>query len=147
MKNGQMMSLNQLSLLVRRHLSRSKTQEHSSQANDEKEEKEEENSNETSLETENETEDEDDDDAQQPENNSYDSDEDDEQSEVLSNVKNHNVRGMRLFESIKAEHANAYFLININDHDMYIHKQAAAWLLSKDRTTLSSDRLKRVQNK
>jgi hypothetical protein len=40
--------------------------------------------------------------------------------------------------------AKSYFIVNINGTKKYLHKQTAAWILSNDKSTLSSDRLKRV---
>jgi hypothetical protein len=51
---------------------------------------------------------------------------------------------MRVFDSMNPTLAKSYFIVNINDTKKYLHKQTAAWLLSKDKPTLSSDRFKRV---
>ena len=62
----------------------------------------------------------------------------------LFNVSSTNFRGMRVFDSINPALAKSYFVVNINGTKKYLHKQTGAWLLSKDKPTLSSDRLKRV---
>jgi hypothetical protein len=51
---------------------------------------------------------------------------------------------MRVFDSINPTLTKSYFIVNINDTKKYLHKRIAAWLLSKDKPTLSSDRLKHV---
>ncbi|CAF1433633.1 unnamed protein product [Rotaria sp. Silwood1] len=62
----------------------------------------------------------------------------------LCNVSSTSFQGMRFFDSIKQTLAKWYFIVNINGTKKYLHKQTAAWLLSNDKSTLSSDRLKRV---
>ncbi|CAF4855542.1 unnamed protein product, partial [Rotaria socialis] len=56
-------------------------------------------------------------------------------------------QGMRVFDSINPTLAKSYFIVNINGTTIYLHRQTAAWLLSNDKFTLSSDRLKRIMNK
>ena len=65
----------------------------------------------------------------------------------LFNVSSTNLRGMRVFDSINPALTKSYFVINNNDTKKYLHKQTAAWLLSKDKPTLSSDRLTRAMTK
>jgi hypothetical protein len=74
------------------------------------------------------------------------SDDDDESylNDHLFNVSSTTFQGMRVFDSINPNLAKSYFIVNINDTKKYLHKQTAVWLLSKDKPTLSSDRLKRV---
>ena len=68
----------------------------------------------------------------------------DETSSHFGNSKS-NFHGMRVFNSIPASLAKSYFRIDVDGHVKYVHKQTAAWLLTDDKTHLSSDRLKRVQ--
>ena len=68
----------------------------------------------------------------------------DEASSSFANSKS-NVHGMRVFNTIPASLSSSYFRIDADGHVKYIHKQTAAWLLTDDKTHLSSDRLKRVQ--
>lgn len=69
-------------------------------------------------------------------------------NEVLStdsiNISSSTYQGMRVFDTINPSLARSYFVININGMKKFLHKQTAVWLLSKDKSTLSSDRLKRV---
>lgn len=60
------------------------------------------------------------------------------------NISSSTYQGMRVFDSINPSLAKSYFVININGVKKFLHKQTAVWLLSKDKPTLSSDRLKRV---
>ncbi|CAM4835706.1 unnamed protein product [Rotaria magnacalcarata] len=78
-----------------------------------------------------------------------DSTEDDDNyvSDHLFKVSSTTFQGMRVFDSINPTLAKSYFIVNINGAKKYLHKQTAAWLLSTDKSTLSSDRLKRVMNK
>ncbi len=71
-------------------------------------------------------------------------DDDDYLSGHLVNISTTSFQGMRVFDSINPTLAKSYFIVNINGTKKYLHKQTAAWLLSKDKPTLSSDRLKRV---
>jgi hypothetical protein len=82
-------------------------------------------------------------------NNEDLSDDDDESylNDHLFNVSSTNFQGMRVFDSINPTLAKSYFIVDINGTKKYLHKKAAAWLLSKDKPTLSSDRLKRVMAK
>ena len=54
------------------------------------------------------------------------------------------IEGTRVFDSINPLLSKSYFSVDINGGKNFLHKQTAAWLLSKDKTTLSPDRLKRV---
>lgn len=65
-------------------------------------------------------------------------------SDHLFNVSSTTFQGMRVFDSINPSLAKSYFIVNINGTKKYLHKQTAAWLLSKEKSALSSDRLKRV---
>ncbi|CAF0834903.1 unnamed protein product [Rotaria sordida] len=75
---------------------------------------------------------------------SPDDEDDDSLSDHLVSASTVRFQGMRVFDSINPTLAKSYFIVNINDTRKYLHKQTAAWLLSKDKPTLSSDRLKRV---
>ena len=68
-------------------------------------------------------------------------------SDHLFNVSSTNFQGMRVFDSINPTLTKSYFIVNINGTKKYLHKQTAAWLLSKEKSALSSDRLKRVMTK
>ena len=76
---------------------------------------------------------------------SLDDEDDDSPSNQLTNVSAATFKGMRVFDSINTALAKSYFIVNINGTRKYLHKQTAAWLLSKDKVSLSSDRLKRVR--
>ncbi|CAF4041665.1 unnamed protein product [Rotaria magnacalcarata] len=76
-----------------------------------------------------------------------DNDEDNSDSECLSNVSNSTFRRMRIYDSIKPSVAQSYFKVTVNGQSKYLHKQTARWLLTHDKSSLSSDRLKRVMNK
>ncbi|CAF1167933.1 unnamed protein product [Rotaria sordida] len=71
-------------------------------------------------------------------------DDDNDLSDNLVNISASTFHGMRVFDWINPTLAKSYFIVNINGTKKYLHKQTAAWLLSKDKPTLSSDRLKRV---
>ncbi|CAF2142358.1 unnamed protein product [Rotaria magnacalcarata] len=78
-----------------------------------------------------------------------DSSENDEDyvSNRLFKVISTTFQGMRVIDSINPTLAKSYFIVNINGTTIYLHRQTAAWLLSNDKFTLSSDRLKRIMNK
>ena len=75
--------------------------------------------------------------------------EDQEESdcECLSNVGDGEFRGMRLFDSVKPSVVQSYFKIAINGKTKFLHKQTACWLLTQEKSSLSSDRLTRVRTK
>jgi len=73
-----------------------------------------------------------------------DDDGDNNLSDNLANISTSTFQGMRVSDSINLTLAKSYFIVNINGIKKYLHKQTAAWLLSNDKPTLSSDRLKRV---
>ncbi|CAF2097716.1 unnamed protein product [Rotaria magnacalcarata] len=80
----------------------------------------------------------------------YDSDEEFELNEYLNVSDDINVssyQGMRLFDNVKQELAHSYFKVSVNNESKYLHKQAACWILEKDKTSLSSNRLSRVQGR
>ena len=58
--------------------------------------------------------------------------------------KKTNFNGMKIFNDVEAGKRDSYFKININGSVKYIHKQSACWLLTDNRSHLSSDRLSRV---
>lgn len=66
---------------------------------------------------------------------------------VISNVSSSTKRGMRIFDSIHPSQHQSFFRVKINGQQKFLHKQTAAWFLSKDSKKLSSDRLKRVQSR
>ncbi|CAF1663965.1 unnamed protein product [Rotaria magnacalcarata] len=69
---------------------------------------------------------------------------DEDLSNNVLNVSGMTYQGMRVFDSINPNLAKSYFVLNINGTKKCLHKQTAIWLLSNDKPTLSSDRLKRV---
>ncbi|CAF1530024.1 unnamed protein product, partial [Rotaria sp. Silwood1] len=78
----------------------------------------------------------------------YESDEEkrlDDNYDTIHNVNASTHHGIRLVDNVKEEFAHSYFQIIINGDKKYLHKQAACWILRKDRGKLSSDRLSRVQ--
>jgi hypothetical protein len=54
---------------------------------------------------------------------------------------------MRLFNDIKPEHAQTFFRVSINNEEKFLHKQTGCWFLEKDKSSLSADRLSRVQGR
>ena len=68
----------------------------------------------------------------------------DGQLENLANVSTSTFEGMRIVDKINPALDKSYFVVGINGVKKYLNKQTATWLLSKEKFTLSSDRLKRV---
>jgi len=62
----------------------------------------------------------------------------------LANVSTSTFEGMRIGDKINPALDKSYFVVGINGVKKYLNKQTATWLLSKEKFTLSSDRLKRV---
>jgi hypothetical protein len=67
-------------------------------------------------------------------------------AEVLLDSSDASFKGMRVKESINSSQADSFFKVRRpNDTaDVYIHKQTACWVLMNEKSSLSSDRLKRV---
>ena len=53
--------------------------------------------------------------------------------------------GVRIYDDVNSSHVQHYFKINVNNQQKFLHKQTAAYILTKDKNHLSSDRLSRVQ--
>ena len=80
----------------------------------------------------------------------YDSDEEFELNDNLDVIDNVNIsknRGMRLFADIKQELCHTFFKVRSNNENKFLHKQAACWVLEKEKSSLSADRLSRVQGR
>ncbi|CAF2963489.1 unnamed protein product [Rotaria sp. Silwood2] len=58
--------------------------------------------------------------------------------------KKDNYNGIQIYSAVSDQDKNKFFKININGIDKFIHKQTAAWYLTK-KNHLSSDRRVRVQ--
>ncbi len=104
---------------------------------------------------EDEDEDDDDDDDDDEDDDDYEDEEDEEDEEneeeqdlshVLLDSSNASFRGMRVKESIDSTQSNSFFKVRRENDttDVYIHKQTACWVLTNEKSSLSSDRLKRV---
>ncbi|CAF5142072.1 unnamed protein product, partial [Rotaria magnacalcarata] len=79
--------------------------------------------------------------------NDCDSDEEFELNENLVMANDANIstyRGMRLIDDVKKELSHTFFKVNINKENKFLHKQAACWVLEKDKSSLSANRLSRV---
>ncbi|CAF3827084.1 unnamed protein product [Rotaria sp. Silwood1] len=91
-------------------------------------------------------EDEDEDDEDEEDENEEDEDEEQDLSHVLLDSSNVSFRGMRVKESIDPKQSDSFFKVRRENDttDVYIHKQTACWVLTNEKSSLSSDRLKRV---
>lgn len=78
-------------------------------------------------------------------NNSDSEDECVELENACTVSKKDSYNGMRIYSTVADEHKKTFFKININGNNKYMHKQTAAWYLTKKNHRLSSDRLVRVQ--
>jgi hypothetical protein len=63
---------------------------------------------------------------------------------VLNSTKSDFDR-IRIVDRVNPALRQSYFKIKVNQNIKYLHKQSACWLLSKNITKLSSDRLSRVK--
>ncbi|CAF4643769.1 unnamed protein product [Rotaria socialis] len=68
-------------------------------------------------------------------------------SECFSNVSNCLFRGVRIYDNVKPSLFQSYFKVIVNGQTKFLHKQTACWLLMHDKSSLSSDRSRRVMNK
>ncbi len=53
--------------------------------------------------------------------------------------------GMKVFNMVQPNTKHSYFKATINGDIKYIHKQTACWLLTDEKSKMSTDRLLRVQ--
>ncbi|CAF1535792.1 unnamed protein product [Rotaria sordida] len=80
-------------------------------------------------------------------NDHSDNDEQDVTTEFITTTKK-DFSGIKVGDTIKPVIQNSYFKVSINNQTKYLHKQSACWLLTDEKSRLSSDRLLRVmQNK
>jgi len=63
---------------------------------------------------------------------------------ISASSKSH-FNGMRVFDTLSRSVSDSYFCVEIDGKKKYIHKQTACWVLTDNKASLSSDRLKRVQ--
>jgi hypothetical protein len=71
------------------------------------------------------------------------SDDEENLSSISASGKTH-FHGMRVHDNIPSQ-SNSYFCVEIDGKKKFIHKQTACWLLTDQKSSLSSDRVKRVQ--
>ena len=85
-------------------------------------------------------------DKQTDEINSDDDQETECIAELVLDCSDASFNGMRVKETIETPKSFTYFEVRRRNDtkNVFIHKQTAAWLLSNEKTSLSSDRLKRV---
>ncbi|CAM4783358.1 unnamed protein product [Rotaria magnacalcarata] len=67
--------------------------------------------------------------------------------DILPDVSSSTIHGMRIFDSINQCQSTSFFPVDINGVKKFMHKQTANWYFAKTKPIVSSDRLKRVQNK
>ncbi|CAF3397249.1 unnamed protein product [Rotaria socialis] len=85
------------------------------------------------------------DDIDQISANSTDEEEENVISSDLSEVERQTFHGCRIYDKINPQQSKKYFRIYIGSSLKYIHKQTACWMLTDNRSHLSSDRLVRVR--
>jgi hypothetical protein len=139
--NGKMISFEEVNRLAYKKLSRSKYIK----------------SKKKPVQSKNENEEDEDDEHHQPDKQSSRNDIMDEYDEsasvneldpdILPNVSTSTFHGMRIFDSIDDCQSESFFLVEVNGQKKFMHKQTGNWYFSKTKPILSSDRLKRVQNK
>jgi len=104
-------------------------------------------------EEESDTEDEEESDNEDEEESDIEDEEEEEEEEeeeglphVLLDSSGASFKGMRVKESIEPTQSNSFFKVRRENDtaDVYIHKQTACWILTNEKFSLSSDRLKRV---
>ena len=77
------------------------------------------------------------------------SDEEEEEGNILASdlpdINRQDFLGCRIYDKINQQNSDKYFRIRIGRSLKYVHKQTACWLLTTNKTRLSSDRLLRVR--
>jgi hypothetical protein len=95
-------------------------------------------------------EDEEDENDDNGEENEEDEEHEHEEEEIISQIvldsSNASFKGMRVKESIDPKQTNSFFKVRRENDtvDVYIHKQTACWVMASEKSSLSSDRSKRV---
>jgi hypothetical protein len=74
-----------------------------------------------------------------------DEDEENDNQNSIKTIKT-DFHGIRVTDKIKPHIERTYFSVTINDETKFLHKQSACWLLSSEKSKLSSDRLLRIQH-
>lgn len=78
-------------------------------------------------------------------NDDYDDEDEQDDTINLINTTKEDFSGMKVFSTVQPHIEHSYFKATINDNIKYIHKQTACWLLTGEKSKMSTDRLLRVQ--
>lgn len=70
---------------------------------------------------------------------------DDDNNNEVQNVNRSNFKGLRVVDTVDDARVQTYFEVNINNERKFMHKQTACWMLQKNKSCLSADRLSRVR--
>jgi hypothetical protein len=69
--------------------------------------------------------------------------EENDNDDAIETIKT-NFNGIKIYNRIEPRMKDSYLQVKINDHQKFIHKQSACWLLTDRNNRLSNDRLSRV---
>ncbi|CAM4973298.1 unnamed protein product [Rotaria socialis] len=78
-------------------------------------------------------------------NDDYDDDDEQDNTRNLINTTKEEFSGMKVFNMVQPHIEHSYFKATINDDIKYMHNQTACWLLTGEKSKMSTDRLLRVQ--
>ncbi|CAF4834634.1 unnamed protein product, partial [Rotaria sp. Silwood2] len=78
-------------------------------------------------------------------NDDYDDEDEQDNTRNLINTTKEEFSGMKVLSTVQSHIEHSYFKVKINDDTKYMHKQTACWLLTGEKSKISSDRLLRVQ--
>jgi hypothetical protein len=78
-------------------------------------------------------------------NDDYSDEDEQDDAPNLIDTRKEDFVGMKVLNTVQSHIEHSYFKVTINDDSKYMHKQTACWLLTGEKSKISSDRLLRVQ--
>ncbi|CAM4838500.1 unnamed protein product [Rotaria magnacalcarata] len=79
--------------------------------------------------------------------NDYNDDDEQDDTRNLITTTKQEFSGVKVFNTGQPHIEHSYFKAKINDDIKYMHKQIACWLLTGEKSKMSTDRLLRVYNR
>ncbi|CAF1555360.1 unnamed protein product [Rotaria magnacalcarata] len=78
-------------------------------------------------------------------NNDYTDEDEQNNTQDLINTTKKDFSGVKVVDQVEPHIEHTYFKAKLNHDTKFLHKQTACWLLTEEKSTLSNDRLLRVQ--
>ncbi|CAF4394140.1 unnamed protein product, partial [Rotaria magnacalcarata] len=78
-------------------------------------------------------------------NNDYTDEDEQNNTQDLINTTKKDFSGVKVADKVEPHIEHTYFKVKLNHDTKFLHKQTACWLLTEEKSTLSNDRLLRMQ--